>query len=135
MADTVSTQVLADSARNYIVKLTSKSDGTGESAVKKIDLSTMHPVPTSVRLDRIEGDIAGMEVELLWEATINASVMKLAGPRICMDFKKHGGIPNTKASGWTGNVMLTTSNQSAGDSYSLVLHFVKKFADSSHSGG
>ncbi len=135
MADTVSSQVLLDSARNYVIKLTCKSDGTGESAVKKVDLSTMHPVPTSVRLDTVVGDIFGLEVELLWDATTPVSIVKLASPRIDMDLKDIGGIPNTKATGWTGNVLLTTADASVGDSYSLILSFRKKFADGTYSGG
>ena len=40
MADTVSTQVLTDTAGvKYSVKLTNFSDGTGETLVKKVDAS------------------------------------------------------------------------------------------------
>lgn len=129
MPDAVTSQVLVDGERNYVIKLTNLSDGTGESVVKKVDLSTMHPVPTSVRLESIQGDIFGMEVELLWEASTNVNIMKLGDSRVYIGLEETGGIPNTKAAGWTGNVLLTTTDASAGDSYSLVLHFKKKFDD------
>lgn len=129
MADAVTSQVLVDGDRNYVIKLTSLSDGTGEVAVKKVDLTTMHPVPTSVRLESIQGDIFGMEVELWWEATTNVNILKMGDHRVDMDFCETGGIPNTKAAGWTGNMLLTTTDASAGDSYSLTLHFKKKFTD------
>ena len=43
MADAVTTQVLEDGERLYIAKFTDISDGTGESAVLKIDVSTLNP--------------------------------------------------------------------------------------------
>lgn len=129
MVDTVSSQVLVDGERNYVIKLNCLSDGTGESGVKKVDLTTMHPVPTSVRLERVQGDIFGMEVELWWEASSNVEILKMADHRVELDFCETGGLPNTKAAGWTGNMLLTTTDASAGDSYSIVLHFKKKFTD------
>lgn len=129
MADAVNSQVLVDGSRNYVIKLNNLSDGTGESGVKKVDLTTMHPVPTSVRLESIEGDIFGMKVELWWEATTNVEILKMADHRVDMDFCETGGIPNPMPAGWTGNMLLTTANNAAGDSYSLVLHFKKKFTD------
>ena len=41
MADTVATQTILDGDRLVIQKFTNISDGTGESAVTKIDVSTL----------------------------------------------------------------------------------------------
>jgi len=41
MADTVNTSVLRNVGRHYSVHLTNECDGTGESAVAKVDISTL----------------------------------------------------------------------------------------------
>ena len=41
MADTVTTQTIIDGERNCIMKFTNVSDGTGESAVAKVDVSAL----------------------------------------------------------------------------------------------
>ena len=39
MADTVTSQTIQDGGRTAILKFTNESDGTGESSVKKVDVS------------------------------------------------------------------------------------------------
>ena len=39
MADAVTTQTIIDGERNCVMKFTNVSDGTGESAVAKVDVS------------------------------------------------------------------------------------------------
>ena len=41
MADAVTTQTIIDGERNCIMKFTNVSDGTGESAVAKVDVSAL----------------------------------------------------------------------------------------------
>ena len=41
MADAVTSQTIVDGERNCIMKFTNVSDGTGESAVAKVDVSTL----------------------------------------------------------------------------------------------
>lgn len=127
--DVVTSSVNADGDRNYIITLTNLSDGTGENAVKKVDIATMHPVPTSLRLEKIEGTIAGMNVALLWGATIKVKFVELSDAFVEMDTSEEGGLADPKASGFDGCVYLTTANQAAGSSYTLHLHFKKKFVD------
>jgi hypothetical protein len=129
MADAVTSQILVDGDRNFVLKLTNLSDGTGESAVAKTVIANLHPAPTLLRLEKIQGNIYGMEVELLWKATTNVNIMNL-GPGLNIDqcFEDVGGIQNTKASGYTGDMLLTTSGQSNGSFYELFLHFKKKYA-------
>ena len=43
MADAVTTQTLADGDRIAIMKFTNISDGSGESAVTKVDVSSLAP--------------------------------------------------------------------------------------------
>ena len=58
MADAVTTQTLVDGPKFAVLKLTNISDGTGESAVKKVDVSALATSAdgdtcTSVTIDRI----------------------------------------------------------------------------------
>ena len=41
MADTVTSQTIQDGGRTAILKFTNESDGTGESSVKKVDVSAL----------------------------------------------------------------------------------------------
>ena len=125
MADTVTVKKALDGERNVVYELTNKSDGTGESAVKKIDMVNLVPQPGSVRIDWIEYDIGGMEVELLWEGTPDVSALKLTAGQGILDMRHYGGLTND-ASNKTGNILLTTSNAGSGDSYSIIIGMVKK---------
>lgn len=125
MVDTVTSQKLVDGHRNVVYKLTNKSDGTGESSVKKIEVVNLEPQPGEVRIDWIEYDIGDMEVELLWEGTPDKTIVKLASGQGVLDHRHHGGLPNN-ADNKTGNILLTTSNAISGSSYSLIIGMVKK---------
>jgi hypothetical protein len=41
MADAVTSTTIQDGEKDFIVQLTNVSDGTGESAVKKVDVSAL----------------------------------------------------------------------------------------------
>ncbi len=45
MADAVATQTIQDDGKTAIFRFTNVSDGTGESAVVKIDVSSLAPDP------------------------------------------------------------------------------------------
>jgi hypothetical protein len=50
MADTVTTQIIQDGERNCIMKFTNVSDGTGESAVVKVDVSALQSNPSGIAI-------------------------------------------------------------------------------------
>lgn len=129
MVDVVTSSVTVDGERNYIITLTSLSDGTGETTVKKVDISTMHPVPTSLRLEKVEGDVAGMNVALLWGGGTKQKFLQLSNNQVGLEMEEEGGLPDPKVTGFDGCVYLTTANQVTGSSYTLHLHFKKKFTD------
>lgn len=116
-------QVLEDSARNYVIKVT----GTGAVAAELIvDVSALATPCPRVKLWSVAYDIGvGTVATLLWDATTDVTIVTLSeGPGQTLDFKKIGGINNTNAAGFTGDVLLTTTG--AGQ-YTLVLWFVKKY--------
>lgn len=127
MADTVSTQVLNDGERNLVVKLTSIGDGTGESAVTKINM--INHDCDRVSILELEYEIKGQDVQLLWEGTPNKMIAVLSGDtganELC--WKKVGGLVND-ANNSNGNILLTTVGASgAGDFYTITMHLKKKY--------
>jgi len=134
MADAVTSTTLMDSDRVAIIQLTNTSDGTGEAAVKKVDVSALSDSSTGqactgVRLAKIVYSTFGMSVKLLWDATTDTICWDLnADYTTDEDFTEFGGIRNTAAaSGKTGDIMLTTTGHSDGDSYVIVLTVYKDF--------
>ena len=135
MADAVTSTTLSDSDRSAVIQLTNTSDGTGESAVTKVDVSGLATrtsdgaTCTGVRLAKIVYSTFGMSVKLLWDATTNTICWDLNSDYTTdEDFTEFGGIRNTAASGGkTGDIALTTTGASSGDSYVIVLTLFKEF--------
>lgn len=124
MADAVSSQILVDGERNAVMKFTNVSDGTGEAAVLKVDVSTLAGSPATVSISRIDYDIAGMAVNILWDATSDVSCIVLANHGT-LDFECVGGLQNNAGAGVTGDILFTTIGASLNDTYSIVLHMKK----------
>ena len=126
MADAVATQILFQGDKQVIMKFTNNSDGTGESAVTKVDVSTLASYQGSpcvgVQIDRIYFLTHGMEVRLLWGATTNVTIMTVPQNNAqTMDFNDFGGLGNNAGTGVTGNILFTTLDASAGDTYTIIL--------------
>lgn len=126
MADAVSTQILVDGRRDVVIKLTNVSDGTGESAVAKVDVSALSGAPAGVKIMKVHASTIGMGFRLLWDATTDAEILSFpADFAECLDFTGFGGIQNNAGTGVTGDIMLTTVGHTAGDSYSVILELRK----------
>jgi len=135
MADAVTSQTIIDGERNCVMKFTNVSDGTGESAVAKVDVSALASnaagvACSEVRVMRISHAIVGMSVQLFLDATSNVLLVELAeSSNGHMDFKDFGGLPNNACSGKTGDVLFTTKGHSSGDTYSITLEMTKVYSD------
>ncbi len=134
MADAVTSTTLSDSDRSVVIQLTNTSDGSGEAAVNKVDVSGLATrtsdgkACTGVRLAKIVYSTFGMSIKLLWDATTNTICWDLnADYTTDEDFSEFGGIRNTAGSGKTGDILLTTTGHSSGDSYVIVLTLFKEF--------
>lgn len=126
MADTVATQTLFQGDKVLVMKFTNASDGTGESAVKKVDVATLATYQgkacTAVQIDKIYAMTHGMEVRLLWEATANGTILTIPQNVMqTMDFDQFGGLDNNTTTGKTGNILFTTLDASSGDTYTIIL--------------
>lgn len=134
MADSVTSQTLIDGERMVIMKFTNISDGTGESAVLKVDVSALAPSASGFACDNVTVTkiyIAnhGMEVRMLWDATTDVPFfLSSPGATQTLDFTSFGGITNNGGAGSTGDIVFTTSDASAGDTYWCILEMVKGYA-------
>ena len=134
MADAVASQTILDGERLFIAKFTNFSDGTGETNVIKIDVSTLNPnsfglACNGVKLNKIYGTTHGMEVQILWDATTDVFAWQIPqNSNYLMDFSSFGGNPNNAGAGKTGDVLFTTRDAGAGDMYSIVLECLKTYA-------
>lgn len=128
MADAVASNVLLDGTRYYVVNLTNVSDGTGESAVVKVDVSAIGGAPSEVVLESVQWNCTGaMRFELYWDATANA--LAFAPPadsegRRC--WEAVGGLKNNAGSGKTGDLLLSTVGAGSGDTYDITLKLRKR---------
>jgi hypothetical protein len=126
MADAVATQILFQGDKQVIMKFTNNSDGTGETNVVKVNVSTLASYQgkpcVEVQIDRIYLLTHGMEVRLLWEATANVTILTVPQNNSqTMDFNDFGGLGNNAGAGKTGNILFTTLDTSAGDTYTVIL--------------
>ena len=126
MADTVTTQTLVDGPKKTVMAFTNVSDGTGEAAVTKVDVSTLQGSPTSVQIEYLWYSTQGMAVQLYWDATTDVLAWGMASDESMeMDFRYFGGLVNNAGAGVTGDINLTTVGATAGDSYTIVIGLKK----------
>lgn len=123
MADTVDVKAVFSGGRQYILHLQNRSDGTGESDVTKLDISTLlmsqGQVPTYTSVDRIEHSINGFSYVLLeWDHTTDDEIATLVGQGV-RTFPT--GNVDPKSAGGTGDVLLTTNGGVAGSSYDITI--------------
>ena len=131
MADTVTSQTILNTPYRLVMKFTNVSDGTGESAVNKVDVSTFTAgekgaTCTGVTIDRIYYTLDGMKVQILWDASSNVEAYKLLDTTGDIDFSSFGGLQNNAGSGKTGDVLFTTVGHSNTDTYNIILDMTKQ---------
>ena len=133
MADTVTSQTIQDSERKAVLKFTNISDGTGESAVIKVDVSALATnsagqACTSVTVAKIWWQCVGMGVELLFDATTDMLIIGLSPDSNGFhDYSPFTGIPNNAGAGKTGDIAFTTIGASANDTYTVILELIKEY--------
>jgi hypothetical protein len=130
MADTVDVKTLFGGKRYKMFHLTNQSDGTGEAAVTKVDISTLTDpvgaVCTYTAIDRIEYSVFGMNyVTLAWDHTTDDEIAVLSGQGV-MDWSQLGGNVDPRTAGGTGDILLTTNGAAAGAGYDITLYVKPK---------
>jgi|TARA_R100000234_G_scaffold52973_1_gene31841 hypothetical protein len=133
MADAVTSQTLVDGPKFAVMKFTNISDGTGESAVTKVDVSALADSAdgdtcTSVTVDRIWWQCIGMKTQLLFDASTDVFMIELGENQSGdHDYSSFGGLTNNAGSGKTGDINFTTVGASDGDTYTIILYMRKGF--------
>jgi len=133
MADAVATTTIIDGPRKAVIYCTDTSDGVGEAAVTKVDVSALSESPdldpcTGVRLEKVVFSNVGMGVKILWDATADVIALELpADYSDTIDFSDIGGLPNYSGSGKTGDIQFTTVGHTSGDTYSVTLYCIKEY--------
>jgi hypothetical protein len=127
MADAVTTRTLFGGTRTYVQQYTNTSDGTGESAVKKLDISTLTnsngDAVTAVKINQIWPNTNGMSVNILTDHTTDILMYTVKDNDTHLDFRSFGGIKDT-GSGGTGDVLFTTVGHTNGDTYNIIVEYV-----------
>lgn len=132
MANSFTTQILEEGARNVVIKLVGVLDTSDLALTTAVDVSTLtcnstRPAPTQVRIDTLEYDMSDqISVQLLWDATTDVVAVALAG-RGEYYGKKFSGLQNNAGAGKTGNILIKTTGWAAGvQTFTLVLEMVKQ---------
>ena len=126
MADAVATQTILDGPKYAVLKFTNVSDGTGESAVTKVDVSGLATSAngttcTGATIQKIWWQCTGMKVNILFDATSDVLAIQLH------DYTSFGGIPNNGGSGVTGDIKFTTVGHDNTDTYTVILYLRKEY--------
>ena len=134
MADAVASQIIVDGSSFVAIKLTNISDGTGETAVTKVDVSALEADSrtglscTDVNIERIWWQCIGMKVRILFDADTDVMAIELGENQSGNhDYSIFGGLTNNAGTAKTGDVKFTTVGASSGDTYTVILYLRKKF--------
>jgi hypothetical protein len=134
MADAVTSQTIQDGERKAVLKFTNVSDGTGESAVTKVDVSALEKSHlgqscTLVTINKIWWQCTGLQVQILFDATADVLAIGLSEDSNGFhDYSDFSGIPNNAAeANRTGDLNFTTVGAGSGDTYMVVLELIKTY--------
>lgn len=130
MADAVDTITMLNSGTYLAVRLLSKSDGTGESGVVKVDKSTFTDEdgnePAAMDILHCSGIVFGANhVTLNWDHSTDDEALILSGS-FFFDFRDWGPLKDPKSAGTTGDILLTTSGMAANGGYCINLLLQKR---------
>lgn len=133
MADAVTSQTIIDGKQHAVMKFTNISDGTGESAVTKVDVSALSSLQdgtacSGVVIERIWWQCIGMKVQILWDATSDQFCIELGENQSGNhDYTDFGGLTNNAGAGVTGDINFTTVGATATDTYTVILYMRKRY--------
>jgi len=131
MTDTVTTHTTEDGPRYHVIHIQNLSDGTGESAVQKVDISTLLGpdgkvglAPSRFAIKSCRWDVQGFtSVQVLFDATTDDEALTLSGNGYD-EFDPP--IQDPQSTGTTGDIRVTTNGAINGASYDITLTLIKK---------
>ncbi len=115
--------------RRVVVRFVGSSDGTGETDVKKVDLDLLKTqtgkVPKKTVIEEIHWHVFGMTVVLEWDRAPHAEIIRINENGVenngHMCWKEYGGYVDPGDDDGTGDILLTSTNCTSGDSYDITL--------------
>ena len=134
MADTVLNTTVFDGAKKLITHYNVVSgDGEG-STTKIVDVSGLASnngkTCKTVRLNKVSFNVSVTApvdaIRMQWDATTDVVFQTLAG-EMAFDYSDFGGLKNTEASGFTGDVNVVLPACSAGDTGTIVCEWIKVY--------
>lgn len=130
MANAVTSVVVHDGAINTVYNLSGILDTSDYAAADFTDVLSLNPAPTTLRLDHMFYSVEdGLSVRFYWEATSDVLIMPISG-RGFIDFAPFGGLTNSRAAGFTGDLKVATKGWATGDvvAFAFILEFTKQFS-------
>jgi len=133
-ADTVLNTTVFDGAKKLITHYNVVSgDGEG-STTKIVDVSGLNSnngkTCKTVRLNKVSFNVSVTApvdaIRMQWDATTDVVFQTLAG-EMEFDYSHFGGLKNTEASGFTGDVNVVLPACSAGDTGTIVCEWLKVY--------
>jgi hypothetical protein len=126
MADTVDVKTVFSGRNRHVLHLTNISDGTGESGVVKLDISTLvgpdGTPPTKTVIEELQWSIRGFsDVRLFWDHDVDDEIDILAAGSGYFNYIGAGGLVDPGSTGGTGDIILTTSGTAVGNTYDITI--------------
>ena len=133
MADTVLNNIVFDGAKKLITHYNVVSDNSG-GTTKIVDVSALASnngkTCKTVRLNKISFNVSVTApvdaIRMLWDADTDVVFQTLNG-EMEYDYSSFGGLKNTEATNFTGDVNITLPACSNGDSATVVCEWIKVY--------
>ena len=133
MADTVLNTTVFDGSKKLITHYNVVSDNSG-GTTKIVDVSALATnngkACTKVRLNKVSFNVSVTAqvdaLRMLWDATSDVVFLTMNG-EMEYDYSSFGGLKNTEASGFTGDVNITLPACTSGDSATVVCEWIKVY--------
>ena len=133
MADTVLNTTVFDGAKKLITHYNVVSDSTG-GTTKIVDVSELASnngkTCKTVRLNKVSCNVSvtapADALRMQWDATTDVVFQSLNG-EMEYDYSDFGGLKNTKASGFTGDVNVVLPACTSGDTGTIVCEWIKVY--------
>ena len=133
MADTVLNTTVFDGSKKLITHYNVVSDGDG-STTKIVDVSTLNSNNgkscVKVRLNKISFNVSVTAqvdaLRMLWDASTDVAFQTLNG-EMEYDYSSFGGLKNTEATNFTGDVNVVLPACTDGDTGTIVCEWIKVY--------
>ena len=134
MADTVLNTTVFDGSKKLITHYNVVSDNSG-STTKIVDVSALAKSPAgksclTVRLNKVSFNVSVTApvdaIRMQWDATTDVVFQTLAG-EMEYDYSSFGGLKNTEATNFTGDVNVVLPACTSGDTGTIVCEWIKVY--------